>query len=191
MNYSIPFYYKICCFLIQSTVLFCGFYVQSATCFTLSYGITFVYGVGALLLPIYFKAEEQSNEFILKRQTQYRFFSLSFVGGIALCCFTALGTLFFENTYHLEAITLFFAMVAIIAAIEPPPARLLRWENDGLLIMGEKFSNTIPYGTISNYEVDFDSITIYTQEGYTHFIENIIWDQETMEKAIIFLNSRK
>jgi hypothetical protein len=67
----------------------------------------------------------------------------------------------------------------------------LRWENDGLLIMGEKFSNTIPYGTISNYEVDFDSITIYTQEGYTHFIENIIWDQETMEKAIIFLNSRK
>ena len=177
--------------MIQSTVLFFGFYVQSATCFTLSYGITFVYGVGALLLPIYFKAEEQSNEFILKRQIQHRLFSLSFVGGIALCCFTALGTLFFEKTYHLETITLFFAMVAIIAAIEPPPARLLRWENDGLLIMGEKFSNTIPYGAISNYEVDFDSITIYTQEGYTHFIENIIWDQETKEKAIIFLNSRK
>lgn len=189
MNYPISFYLKISSILIQSSLLFCGFYFQIQLCFTLSYFLTITYLIAAVVLPNYFQVKHHPNELKLKRQAHFSIVSMKLVAGIALCFFTVLGKLFFDTTYYIETITLFFAAVLLVEAFERPPATVLRWEKEGLLIMGEKISNTLAQETISDIALDEDSILIYTHDGITHHIENIIWDQETQEITSDFFNS--
>ena len=111
MNYPLPFVLKICAFLLQSITLFCGFYWKIEVCFTLSYMLTILYNVAFFVVPIWFPSLPDANTFIIPRQTHHSILSLSLVAGIALLIFTGLGLHFFEQSYHLETVSVFFAFV--------------------------------------------------------------------------------
>lgn len=190
MNYPLPFVLKICAFLLQSITLFCGFYWNLKVCFTLSYVLTITYTIVFFVVPVWFPTSPDANTFIIPRQTHHSILSLSLVAGIALLLFTGLGLHFFEQSYHLETVSVFFAFVLITNAFEKPNSTYLRWEKDGLLIVGTTFSNTLPHESILTIEVDGDSITLQTKDGITHHIENIDWDTEKMESARAFLEKK-
>lgn len=191
MNYPLSFLLKICAFLLQSITLFCGFYWKIEACFILSYVLTITYTVAFFVVPIWFPALPDAHTFIIPRQTYHSILSLSLVAGIALLIFTGLGLHFFEQTYHIETLSVFFAFVLMTNAFEKPNNTYLRWEKDGLLIVGTTFSNTLPQDSLLHFEVDGDSITLHTKDGVTHHIENIEWDTEKMEWAKAFLSREK
>ncbi|MFM2229924.1 MAG: hypothetical protein RL607_1182 [Bacteroidota bacterium] len=188
MNYPISFYLKTSSFLLQSLLLFCGYYNNLTYCFTISYILSVVFGISSFVLSSFISTSKKSNEFHIQRETHHSVLSLSFVAGVALLLFTGMGRLFFDNTYHVESITVFFSIVLITQAFEKPKDTLLRWEKDGLLIIGEKFSNVLSHGSITQFEMDSDSLTIYTTDGITHHIEHIIWDENERQEAQVFLN---
>ncbi|WP_264509550.1 hypothetical protein [Flavobacterium sp. N1719] len=187
MHYPITYYIKTGAFLLQGIVLFCGYYYGISLLFTVSYVLSLLYSVAAFMAPILFPEKPKPNTLPIQRQTHHSVVSLSLVAGMALLFFTGFGRLFFENTYHVETITVFFSLVFITQAFEKPAATELRWENDGLLILGEKFSNTLPHGSITHFEIEEDAIIIHTQDGITHHIEHIIWDEKGQQEAQKFL----
>lgn len=191
MNYPLPFLLKISSFSLQSIILFCGYYWGIEVCFTLSYLLTIIYSVAFFVVPLWFPTIPDRNTFVVPRQTHHSILSLSLVAGIALLIFTGLGLHFFEQTYQVQTITVFFAIILMTNAFEKPNESYLRWEKDGLLIVGTTFSNTLPQDSILHFEVDGDSITLQTKDGITHHIENIEWDCEKMELAKAFLSREK
>ncbi|WP_297516684.1 hypothetical protein [Flavobacterium sp.] len=191
MNYPLPFLLKIYAFILQSIILFCGYYWKIEACFTLSYVLSIFYSVAFFVVPLWFPSSPDANTFIIPRQIHHSILSLSLVAGIALLIFTGLGLHFFEQTYQVQTITVFFAIILMTNAFEKPNESYLRWEKDDLLIVGAKFSNTLPHESILNFEVDGDSITLQTKDGITHHIENIDWDKEKMELAKAFLCREK
>lgn len=190
MNYPLPFLLKISSFSLQSIILFCGYYWGIEVCFTLSYLLTIIYSVAFFVVPLWFPTIPDRNTFVVPRQTHHSILSLSLVAGIALLIFTGLGLHFFEQTYQVQTITVFFAIILMTNAFEKPNESYLRWEKDGLLIVGTTFSNTLPHESILTIEVDGDSITLQTKDGITHHIENIDWDTEKMESARAFLEKK-
>jgi hypothetical protein len=190
MNYPLPFLLKISSFSLQSIILFCGYYWGIEVCFTLSYLLTIIYSVAFFVVPLWFPTTPDCNTFVVPRQTHHSILSLSLVAGIALLIFTGLGLHFFEQTYQVQTITVFFAIILMTNAFEKPNESYLRWEKDGLLIVGTTFSNTLPHESILTIEVDGDSITLQTKDGITHHIENIDWDTEKMESARAFLEKK-
>ena len=153
--------------------------------------LTILYSVAFFVVPIWFPSLPDANTFTIPRQTHHSILSLSLVAGIALLIFTALGLHFFEQSYNLETVSVFFAFVLITNAFEKPNNTYLRWEKDGLLIVGTTFSNTLPQDSILHFDVDGDSITLQTKDGITHHIENIEWNSEKMELAKAFLSREK
>ncbi|MCZ8144008.1 hypothetical protein [Flavobacterium sp.] len=190
MNYPLPFLLKISSFSLQSIILFCGYYWGIEVCFTLSYLLTIIYSVAFFVVPLWFPTTPDRNTFVVPRQTHHSILSLSLVAGIALLIFTGLGLHFFEQTYQVQTITVFFAIILMTNAFEKPNESYLRWKKDGLLIVGTTFSNTLPHESILTIEVDGDSITLQTKDGITHHIENIDWDTEKMESARAFLEKK-
>jgi hypothetical protein len=146
--------------------------------------------VAFFVVPLWFPTTPDRNTFVVPRQTHHSILSLSLVAGIALLIFTGLGLHFFEQTYQVQTITVFFAIILMTNAFEKPNESYLRWKKDGLLIVGTTFSNTLPHESILTIEVDGDSITLQTKDGITHHIENIDWDTEKMESARAFLEKK-
>lgn len=187
MNYPINYYIKTGAFLLQGIVLFCGYYYGITFLFSASYLLSLLFSVATFMAPILYPEKSKPNTLAIQRQSHHSVVSFSLVAGIALLFFTGFGRLFFDNTYHIETITVFFSLVLITQAFEKPAATELRWENDGLLILGEKVSNTLAHGSITHFEVDDESITIYTVDGIIHHIEHIIWKENEQELAQAFL----